>query len=56
MFRMLALACALTLSAGSALAQAPAAPSAATLPYGPPITLDQAIVRLTRAGFGQAEG
>src|SRR6202142_2082894 len=42
MFRMLALACALALSAGSALAQAPAAPSAATLPYGPPITLDQA--------------
>src|SRR6202142_2559203 len=42
MFRMLALACALALSAGSALAQAAPAPSAATLPYGPPITLDQA--------------
>jgi glc operon protein GlcG len=41
MFRMLALACALALSAGSALAQAPTAPSAAS-PYGPPITLDQA--------------
>jgi len=44
MFRMFALACALALSAGSALAQTPAAPapSAATPPYGPPITLDQA--------------
>jgi glc operon protein GlcG len=50
MFRLLALACALALSAGSAmvpaLAQQPAAPTApassATLPYGPPITLDQA--------------
>ena len=50
MFRMLALAGALALSAGSALAQAPtpAAPAAATpastanLPYGPPITLEQA--------------
>ena len=46
MLRMLALACAFALSAGSAigpvLAQAPAAPSAATPPYGPPITLDQA--------------
>src|ERR1700690_3230549 len=42
MFRMLALACAFALSAGSALAQAAPAPSAATLPYGPPITLDQA--------------
>ena len=46
MLRMLALACAFALSAGSAvdpvLAQAPAAPSATTLPYGPPITLDQA--------------
>jgi glc operon protein GlcG len=42
MFRMFALACALALSAGSALAQAPAAPSAASPPYGPPITLDQA--------------
>ena len=44
MFRMFALACALALSAGSALAQQPPAPapSAATLPYGPPITLDQA--------------
>jgi glc operon protein GlcG len=39
MFRMLALACALALSAGSALAQAP---TAASPPYGPPITLDQA--------------
>jgi uncharacterized protein GlcG (DUF336 family) len=43
MFRMFALACALALSAGSALAQAPAAPaSAASPPYGAPITLDQA--------------
>ena len=42
MFRMFALACALALSAGSALAQTPAAPSAASPPYGPPITLDQA--------------
>src|SRR5258708_29825362 len=44
MLRMLALACAFALSAGSALAQAPAspAPSAVSLPYGPPITLDQA--------------
>ena len=44
MFRMLALACAFALSAGSALAQQPAAPapSAVTLPYGPAITLDQA--------------
>src|ERR1700685_367542 len=44
MFRLSALACALSLTAGSALAQTPAtsAPSAATLPYGPPITLDQA--------------
>ena len=42
MFRMFALACALALSAGSALAQAPAAPTAASPPYGPPITLDQA--------------
>jgi glc operon protein GlcG len=44
MFRMLALACAFALLAGPALAQqpAPAAPSSATLPYGPPITLDQA--------------
>src|ERR1700685_1319919 len=44
MFRLFALACALSLTAGSALAQTPAvsAPSAATLPYGPPITLDQA--------------
>jgi glc operon protein GlcG len=44
MFRMLALACAFALSAGPALAQQPPAPapSAATLPYGPPITLDQA--------------
>ena len=42
MLRMLALACAFALSAGSAIAQTPPAPSAATLPYGPPITLDQA--------------
>jgi glc operon protein GlcG len=49
MFRLLALACALALSAGSAIvpamAQQPAAPapaSSAALPYGPPITLDQA--------------
>src|SRR5580700_7796764 len=42
MFRMLALACAFALSAGSALAQTPAAPSAVVPPYGPPITLDQA--------------
>ncbi len=48
MSRMLALACALAafaMAAGSALAQQPAPqqqPSAATLPYGPPITLDQA--------------
>jgi uncharacterized protein GlcG (DUF336 family) len=42
MFRMLALACAFALLAGSAIAQTPTAPSAATLPYGPPITLDQA--------------
>jgi glc operon protein GlcG len=47
MFRMLALAGAVALSAGSALAQQqpappPAAPPSATLPYGPPITLDQA--------------
>jgi uncharacterized protein GlcG (DUF336 family) len=44
MFRLFALACALALTAGSALAQTPAAPapSAVTLPYGPPITLDQA--------------
>ena len=47
MFRMLALAGALALSAGSALAQAPtpavpAPVSTANLPYGPAITLDQA--------------
>jgi glc operon protein GlcG len=46
MVRMLALACAVALSAGSALAQQPATPPpsapTATLPYGPPITLDQA--------------
>jgi glc operon protein GlcG len=45
MVRMFALACAVALSAGSALAQQPASPpstSTATLPYGPPITLDQA--------------
>ena len=39
MVRMFALACAVALSAGSALAQQP---PTATLPYGPPITLDQA--------------
>jgi uncharacterized protein GlcG (DUF336 family) len=46
MFRMLALACAFALSAGTALAQQPAAPAApaaaGTQPYGPAITLDQA--------------
>jgi uncharacterized protein GlcG (DUF336 family) len=47
MFRMLALACVVALSAGAALAQQPAAPPAAGAPggnepYGPPITLDQA--------------
>ena len=46
MFRMLALACAFALSAGSAIgpvsAQQPPAPPVASLPYGPPITLDQA--------------
>jgi glc operon protein GlcG len=43
MFRLLALACALALSAGPALAQQPAAQaSSANLPYGPPVTLDQA--------------
>jgi glc operon protein GlcG len=48
MFRLLALACALALSAGPAIvpamAQQPAAPApaSAALPYGPPITLDQA--------------
>src|ERR1700731_1374179 len=42
MLRMLALACAFARTAGSAIAQTPQAPSAATLPYGPPITLDQA--------------
>src|SRR3984957_15007470 len=43
MFRLLALACALALSAGPALAQQPAAPPpSATLPYGLPVTLDQA--------------
>ena len=41
---MLALACAFARAAGPGLAQQPSAqaPSAATLPYGPPITLDQA--------------
>jgi glc operon protein GlcG len=40
---LLALACALALSAGPALAQQPAAQaSSANLPYGPPVTLDQA--------------
>jgi glc operon protein GlcG len=44
MFRMLALACAFALSAGPVLAQQPSAPapSVATLPYGPAITLEQA--------------
>jgi glc operon protein GlcG len=43
MLRLLALICALALSAGSASAQAPAAPaSPGNLPYGAPITLDQA--------------
>jgi uncharacterized protein GlcG (DUF336 family) len=49
MFRMLALGCAVVglfaLSAGSTFAQQPAAPAAAPaamLPYGAPITLDQA--------------
>jgi glc operon protein GlcG len=49
MSRLLALICALALSAGAAIvpasAQQPAAPppaATATLPYGPPITLDQA--------------
>jgi glc operon protein GlcG len=50
MSRMFALVCALAVSvgmaAGPALAQQPAAPAApvstATLPYGPPVTLDQA--------------
>ena len=43
MFRLLALACAVALSVGPALAQQPAAPaSSANLPYGPPVTLDQA--------------
>ena len=37
MFRKLVLACAFAMAAGSALAQQPVA----TLPYGPPITLDQ---------------
>ncbi len=40
MFRMLALACAFALAAGSALAQQPEATPMP--PYGPPITLDQA--------------
>jgi glc operon protein GlcG len=43
MFRLLALACAVALSAGPAFAQQPAAPaSSSNLPYGPPVTLDQA--------------
>jgi uncharacterized protein GlcG (DUF336 family) len=42
MFRLLALVCAVALSAGPALAQQPAAPASSTLPYGPPVTLDQA--------------
>ena len=43
MLRLLALIGALALSAGPALAQAPAAPaSTGNLPYGAPITLDQA--------------
>src|ERR1700722_12380069 len=57
MFRMLALACAFALSAGPVLAQQPAAPapSAATLPYGPPITLDQAQRALAAAALEGAE-
>jgi glc operon protein GlcG len=48
MFRSLVVACAFAVAAGSALAQqppaagAPTAASASMLPYGPPITLDQA--------------
>jgi glc operon protein GlcG len=43
MLRMLAIACALTLSVVPALAQQqPAAPTSPSPPYGPPITLDQA--------------
>jgi len=42
MFRMLAFACALALSAGPALAQQPAAAPAPMPPYGPAIGLDQA--------------
>jgi glc operon protein GlcG len=46
MLRMLALCCALALAAGlvvgPALAQQPAATPTSSLPYGPPITLDQA--------------
>jgi glc operon protein GlcG len=45
MFRMLAFACAFAFAAIPAMAQqapAPAAPSAPMLPYGAPITLDQA--------------
>jgi glc operon protein GlcG len=42
MLRMLALACAFALSAGSAIGPVLAQAPAATLPYGLPITLDQA--------------
>jgi glc operon protein GlcG len=42
MFRMLALACALALAAIPAMAQPAQQPATASLPYGPPITLDQA--------------
>jgi glc operon protein GlcG len=47
MVRLLVLACILAAAAGPALAQQPAAPAPAAaagpmLPYGPPITLDQA--------------
>src|SRR6202041_3579305 len=54
MFQMLALACAFALSAGPVLAQQPAAPapSAATLPYRPPITLDQAKRAMAAGGAG----
>jgi glc operon protein GlcG len=44
MVRLLVIACVLAAAAGPVLAQQPAAPAAAgpMLPYGPPITLDQA--------------
>lgn len=65
MSRMLALACALVLSAGTALAQQPATPPAAPAappaaaaqhpPYGPPITLDQAKRAMAAAELKAAE-